>query len=155
MANIQQQAGRGLRQGEMTAAQRAALLSFAKNEGRTWKATLRNAWRTGRYPAHVTADIDTSSLLQQIRNRLGPSWLDRVTVENLETEEGQRTIHEANRRLQARYDTAHARAYALDNLAVNEVQRRFEDGEADIHEFEAALHAAEHADPSGGSGSTA
>lgn len=43
------------------------------------------------------------------------------------------------RLLQARYDNAHARAYAAPTPEVVEAQRKFEDGVIEIEEFEAVL----------------
>lgn len=49
----------------------AALQRFADRRGRYWKATLRCMWFNGR-------DIDEpdGALLRQIRNQLGPEWLE-------------------------------------------------------------------------------
>lgn len=46
-----------------------------------------------------------------------------------------------NRRVQARWDAAHERAYALNMPAVNAAQERFEAGEIEIEEFEQAITA--------------
>jgi hypothetical protein len=52
-----------------------ALRAFAARHGRTWKAQLREAWMSGQYD-----DADDSATLQQIRNTLGPQWLQHGTI---------------------------------------------------------------------------
>jgi len=54
-------------------AQLTAVRGFALRHGRTWKATLREAWFSGRYPDE---DRDDNGLLQQLRNQFGPAWLN-------------------------------------------------------------------------------
>jgi hypothetical protein len=57
------------------ALQLAALESYAKAHGRTWKRQLWHAWASGRY-----WDGDASGALQTIRNQFGPSWLVRFRL---------------------------------------------------------------------------
>jgi hypothetical protein len=55
---------------DLTAEQLAVVEAWAKQHGRTWKADLRAAWANGNYNG-----FQGSSLLQQLRNTFGPSWL--------------------------------------------------------------------------------
>jgi hypothetical protein len=50
---------------ELTEEERAALLAFAKEHGRTWKSKLLLGWETAKYPGP----------LQALRNNYGPEWL--------------------------------------------------------------------------------
>ncbi len=59
-------------------AQRVALVAFREQHGRTWKSTLRDGWERAAYPGE----------LQQIRNQLGPSWLNRLTPADFEFARG-------------------------------------------------------------------
>jgi hypothetical protein len=54
----------------LTADEHAALRAWANEEGPRWKAALRLAWETGNY-----GGSEHDAALQQLRNRLGPSWL--------------------------------------------------------------------------------
>ena len=65
--------------------QLAAVLAFAKKEGRTWKSTLTNCWLKAGYPGHQ----GYSHLLQQVRNQFGPRWLEGITYADLERLAGQ------------------------------------------------------------------
>ena len=55
---------------QLTAEQMKAIRSFARENGRTWKTSLRSAWETGNY-----APYENAPALQTIRNTFGPSWL--------------------------------------------------------------------------------
>jgi hypothetical protein len=55
---------------ELTTEEQAALRAWAAEQGRTWKAALRDAWETGNY-----GGSEHDAELQRIRNKLGPSWL--------------------------------------------------------------------------------
>jgi hypothetical protein len=55
---------------QLTAEQLAALRSYAKSHGRTWKAQLNYEWMAG----------TARGPLQQIRNSFGPTWLQRFTL---------------------------------------------------------------------------
>ena len=57
-----------------------ALLRFADDHGRTWNALLRGYWAHSHYPGVYESDIPH---LQRIRNTKGPSWLFRLTAEQL------------------------------------------------------------------------
>lgn len=59
-----------------TEEQREALATFREKNGRTWKAKLNEAWSNGTYDKYGAKDI--SGLLQQVRNELGPNWLQRM-----------------------------------------------------------------------------
>jgi hypothetical protein len=53
-----------------------ALKQFARLNGRTWKAALRDAWMTSHYDRYgIDQYGDTAAYLQQVRNTFGPSWL--------------------------------------------------------------------------------
>lgn len=67
----------------LTEGQRAALMRFADKEGGQWKTRLREAWNTGRYPAHVLAQQEDAAYLQQVRNTQGPVWLGSVKLDQL------------------------------------------------------------------------
>lgn len=60
---------------EPTSEQVAALRRFHAVNGRAWKSHLNHAWMTGRYADHGAAG--DASILQQVRNCFGPSWLVR------------------------------------------------------------------------------
>lgn len=53
-----------------TPEQEAALRAYAAEHGPTWKADLRADWMSARAPG----------LLQQVRNSLGPAWLETWEV---------------------------------------------------------------------------
>lgn len=55
----------------LTAEQFAALQHYANRHGRCWKSQLLRDWATGR-----DAEQSDGSLLRQIRNTLGPAWLN-------------------------------------------------------------------------------
>lgn len=74
----QQDTWTGRTLGEPSAEQWSALVAFARRYGRTWKATLREAWMSGNYPA--TDHEDDDAYLQQIRNTFGPGWLMLVDI---------------------------------------------------------------------------
>lgn len=52
--------------------QRKALESFMERHGRQWKETLLSYWLNGK-----DAQEPGGHLLRQIRNRLGPQWLEK------------------------------------------------------------------------------
>lgn len=60
----------------LTPEQAAALVTFAEREGPQWKTKLHMNWMMAAYPD----DPKTGHLLQQVRNQLGPEWLERVTL---------------------------------------------------------------------------
>jgi hypothetical protein len=60
---------------DLTPEQREALLAYAKRNGRHWKVELALAWASGRDEREPEA-----SLLRQIRNSHGPSWLHAITL---------------------------------------------------------------------------
>lgn len=55
----------------LTPEQFAALQRYASHHGRHWKSQLLDDWGTGR-----DAEQSDGSLLRQIRNTLGPAWLN-------------------------------------------------------------------------------
>lgn len=56
-----------------------ALREWKRVHGRTWKSKLREAWMTGDYSG-IAPYGNTAAYLQQVRNSLGPSWLERLTL---------------------------------------------------------------------------
>jgi hypothetical protein len=65
--------------GKLTADQARALGWFAKKNGRTWKSQLNLMWQDGR-----DADQIDGHLLRQVRNNLGPSWLIRTSLADIQ-----------------------------------------------------------------------
>lgn len=57
---------------EPTPEQLHAIVAYAKENGRNWKANLRADWMR----AAARIDGRPSGLLQQVRNQFGPSWLN-------------------------------------------------------------------------------
>lgn len=59
-----------------TLEQLQALLDFSRENGKNWKQKLSDCWMTGDYKGFAS-----SSILQQIRNSFGPSWLDSFSFQ--------------------------------------------------------------------------
>lgn len=57
--------------GGLTAEEWTALRAFATEHGRCWKAELRKQWM----------NASAIPVLHGLRNRLGPSWLDRFRLD--------------------------------------------------------------------------
>jgi hypothetical protein len=57
---------------QITAEQQDHLQRFAEQEGRLWKARLRESWMRGQQP---NLGSETSVVLYALRNSHGPSWL--------------------------------------------------------------------------------
>lgn len=66
--------------------QASAVLGFAEEHGRNWKSALSTCWMRASYEGR-----EDGHLLQQVRNQLGPSWLIRVTLAELEKIAGEDT----------------------------------------------------------------
>lgn len=60
---------------KLTDEQLAELERFQAQYGRNWKSTLRFCWETGMYPTSASGVP-----LQQLRNELGPSWLNAYRI---------------------------------------------------------------------------
>lgn len=60
---------------ELTAEEQIALRAWADEQRPRWRAALRLAWETGNY-----GGSEHDSTLQRIRNRLGPSWLEKYRL---------------------------------------------------------------------------
>lgn len=58
-----------------------ALLDWRQRHGRSWKIDLWAAWMNG-----TDARDPRGSSLRAIRNRLGPTWLDRLRPKDLDAE---------------------------------------------------------------------
>lgn len=56
--------------------QLAALRAFASRHGRYWKQALMQAWLNGK-----DANEPNGHLLRQVRNELGPAWLEKAVIE--------------------------------------------------------------------------
>lgn len=59
---------------ELTDAQKEALDAFRVSKGRNWKSALRENWERANYPG---VSSDHAAALQQLRNTLGPEWLNK------------------------------------------------------------------------------
>lgn len=59
----------------------AALIRFARANGRSWKSRLCDAWASG----HDEREDDASAL-RRIRNRIGPSGLMKFGLSGVEAE---------------------------------------------------------------------
>lgn len=64
----------GLNGCPVTSKQRGALLAWFAARGRNWKSDLSRAWESGDYGSFPQA-----AELQQLRNALGPRWLQKIT----------------------------------------------------------------------------
>ncbi|MCX9158132.1 hypothetical protein OPU71_18575 [Niveibacterium sp. 24ML] len=64
-----------------TRRQREALTRFRDAYGRDWKYKLNLCWTAGNYRAISTGQ---AALLQQVRNELGPEWLDALKDADLD-----------------------------------------------------------------------
>ena len=67
----------------LTLHQLIALMTYAEQNGRTWKSKLNLVWYSGDY-----AGSDDAGTLQLIRNQFGPRWLARFRFNNLKTHKG-------------------------------------------------------------------
>lgn len=65
----------------------SALLDWRQRMGRSWKIDLWAAWMNG-----SDANDSRGSSLRRIRNRLGPSWLDRLRPKDIDAEAARRGI---------------------------------------------------------------
>lgn len=63
----------------LTEDQRKAVLAYAEEKGRCWKQALRDEWMR----ADPRIGGESSAELQQVRNTLGPMWLNRVSLKDL------------------------------------------------------------------------
>jgi hypothetical protein len=68
----------------LTSAQRAALLAYAAENGRSWKSKLNADWQFARARVYSRAEEDYRAELQQVRNQFGPGWLHKVTLKEIE-----------------------------------------------------------------------
>jgi hypothetical protein len=64
---------------ELDDAMMSALLDWRQRNGRSWKQRLQIAWMSG-----ADGSDRRSSSLRQIRNHLGPTWLDRLRPRDLD-----------------------------------------------------------------------
>jgi len=74
-AAMREKAGRSAGS-ELTADQLRAVIAYARENGPRWKSALRSDW----YSASARIRGEVSPELQQIRNSLGPSWLNRFRL---------------------------------------------------------------------------
>lgn len=66
--------------GQMTRAQREAVMAVRESNPKGWKRELAAMWETGNYKG---MDTNQAALLQQVRNTQGPEWLVKVTSKEL------------------------------------------------------------------------
>lgn len=65
----------------------SALLDWRQRHGRSWKNELLTAWLNG------TDELNARGYaLRTIRNRLGPTWLDRLRPKDLDAEAVRRGV---------------------------------------------------------------
>ena len=64
---------------QLTEDQRKAVLAYAAEKGGRWKARLREDWTR----ADARIGGESSPELQQVRNQLGPMWLNRTTLQQV------------------------------------------------------------------------
>jgi hypothetical protein len=62
----------------LTAAEIQALAYWRLHYGRRWKSELRRAWGSH---AYGELPSDHPALLHGLRNRFGPTWLDRFSLD--------------------------------------------------------------------------
>ncbi|ANN80862.1 hypothetical protein [Bordetella flabilis] len=65
----------------LTPLQEEALATFRDKNGRNWKSALRDCWERARYPGMTE---EHSAALQRVRNTLGPEWLMKYRVPELQ-----------------------------------------------------------------------
>lgn len=63
--------------------QMAAIVRFAQRHGRSWKSALRDAWASGKDDS-----MPDGPLLRQVRNQLGPNWLQTFVLSPSASNEG-------------------------------------------------------------------
>lgn len=63
--------------------QAAALVEFIDRAGHDWKQQLSTCWQRAAYPHTYGLQPGTPSLLQQVRNQCGPSWLRKTTEKQI------------------------------------------------------------------------
>lgn len=71
------------REPQLSEAQRKAVASFRDAKGADWKDTLSAVWASGNYRRHGVAS-EQAAALQQVRNLMGPQWLEEVTDHELD-----------------------------------------------------------------------
>lgn len=67
----------------LTNAERELLRYIYAKNGRRTKTLIREAWQTGIYDARLVTKENDEQLLQQMRNVLGPSWLEATNFSSL------------------------------------------------------------------------
>jgi hypothetical protein len=65
----------------------SALIDWRERHGRSWKTDLWAAWMNG-----ADASDPRGPSLRAIRNRLGPTWLDRLRPKDLVAEAARRSV---------------------------------------------------------------
>lgn len=63
---------------QLTPSQLGAVARLIARRGRNWKQRIRAFWFDGNWRKHGIETADDASLLQQVRNQLGPAWLNRA-----------------------------------------------------------------------------
>lgn len=67
-------AGVSVNEAGLTERQQWAIDTFRASKGRNWKSALRANWERASYPG---INADDAAALQQVRNTLGPEWLNK------------------------------------------------------------------------------
>lgn len=66
----------------LTKRQRETLLKVAELNGPDWKASLDQAWRTGRYFELEGVTLNNCQYLFQLREKQGTPWLGNLDIDD-------------------------------------------------------------------------
>ena len=69
---------------QLTIKQARCLKAFAQRMGHQWKSKLRNTWCRDQPWGTTEAAREEHALLRQIRNDLGPNWLNKVKMDEIQ-----------------------------------------------------------------------
>lgn len=69
---------------QLTIKQARCLKAFAQHMGHQWKSKLRNIWCRDQPWSSTEAAREEHALLRQIRNDLGPNWLNKVKMDEIQ-----------------------------------------------------------------------
>lgn len=69
---------------QLTIKQARCLKAFAQRMGHQWKSRLRNTWCRDQPWGTTEAAREEHALLRQIRNDLGPNWLNKVKMDEIQ-----------------------------------------------------------------------
>ena len=68
---------------QLTIKQARCLKAFAQHMGHQWKSKLRNTWCRDQPWGTTETAREEHALLRQIRNDLGPNWLNKVKMDEI------------------------------------------------------------------------